>query len=238
MQEKEPTGYLIINKPKDLTSFQCINKIKKIINKKIKIGHAGTLDPFATGLLIIAIGREYTKSISSLMDEDKKYTVKAKLGTLTDTLDLTGETLIDNEKIPTKEELEKAINKIGNEYLQIPPIYSALKHKGQPLYKLAREKALKEEDIEKIAKSKSRKVKIYSLKITKYNKPYFHLEAHVSKGTYIRSLVNDIAKLTNSFATTYELERTAIGKTKLSQAVELEQIKTLDDIYLRTSDKL
>jgi tRNA pseudouridine55 synthase len=233
MEHQELTGFLLINKPKDITSFSCVNHIKKICltnGLKIKIGHAGTLDPFATGLLIICIGRQATRSIHKFMDLDKEYVVTAKLGELTDTLDLTGTVLKYNNNIPSKDELLSSIKTIGKEYLQIPPVYSALKHKGQPLYKLVREKKLNQEELEKIAQSKERNVKINKLEITDYSSPYFSFIANVSKGTYIRSLANDIAKLSGSCATTYKLERTKIGDFKIENAIHLKTIKTLQDI--------
>jgi len=242
------TGYLLINKsafakasadrPENITSFQCVNHIKKIIRQatkeKIKIGHAGTLDPFATGLLIICVGRQATKKISNFLNLDKTYLVKAKLGELTDTLDKTG-AIVEEEKEQTspaisKNALEGAIRALGAEYVQTPPIYSALKHEGQPLYKLAREKSVDQSKLEEIIKSKSRVVKLYKVELLEYEPPFFTFIAHVSKGTYIRSLANDIAKLAGSCATTYELERTKIGDFSVKDAVSLDKIKTIEDI--------
>ena len=227
------TGFLLIDKPKDITSFQCVNHIKKIINarkNKIKVGHAGTLDPFATGLLIICVGREATRELTNMLTLDKTYLVKAKLGELTDTLDLTGEIVENIDKIPTEQEIERAIDALGHEYVQTPPIYSALKHKGQPIYKLAREKNLDQEELEKIVKEKSRTVKLHEIKLLGYEAPFFTFSAHVSKGTYIRSLANDIAKQAGSCATTHELERTKIGNISLENAVSLDKIQTIEDV--------
>jgi len=231
------TGYLLINKPKNITSYDCIRAIKKVISKKIKIGHAGTLDPFATGLLIICIGRQATKNISTLLNTDKTYLVKAKLGEITDTLDQTGELIKrDTSTMPTKQELESAIKSLGKEYRQKPPIYSALKHEGKPLYKLAREKKLSQEELEKIAESKSRTVSLHKIELLEYDPPYFTFIAHVSKGTYIRSLANDIAEHAGSCATTYELERTKIGDFLIEDAVELGDLRTVEDLerYLKS----
>jgi tRNA pseudouridine55 synthase len=227
------TGFLLINKPKEITSFQCVNHIKKIINarkNKIKVGHAGTLDPFATGLLIICVGREATRELTNMLTLDKAYLVKAKMGELTDTLDLTGKIIEKIDKIPTKKEIERAITSLGHEYIQTPPIYSALKHKGQPIYKLAREKKLDQEELEKIVKEKSRTVKLHEIKLISYKAPFFTFNAHVSKGTYIRSLANDIAKQAGSCATTHELERTKIGDISLDNAIPLNKIQTVEDV--------
>lgn len=235
MHEKQtPSGYLLINKPKDITSFDCIRHIKRIVRQKIKIGHAGTLDPFATGLVIICLGRDATKSITELMNLDKTYIVKAKLGELTDTLDLTGEVLeaqAASLKLPAQEEIEQAIKKLGTNYTQTPPIYSALKHQGTPLYKLAREKQLTTEELEKIIKKKTREITIYSLKLENFDPPFFSFRTRVSKGTYIRSLANDIAKKAGSYATTYELQRVNVGKISLEKSIALDRLKTIDDIY-------
>jgi tRNA pseudouridine55 synthase len=231
------TGYLLIDKPKDITSMRCVQKIKKIIgahipaNEKIKIGHAGTLDPFATGLLLICIGKKATKSIGQLVDLEKKYVVTAKLGELTDTLDCTGQILKTAEMSNiTRDLIEKSIKKLGKTYKQKPPIYSALKHQGKPLYKLAREKKLSIEELEKIVESKTRTVDLYEVKLIDYKYPFFKFFAHVSKGTYIRSLANDIAEIFESFATTYELRRTHIGNFSVENAIKLEKIRDFDAI--------
>ncbi|HEB41679.1 MAG TPA: tRNA pseudouridine(55) synthase TruB, partial [Candidatus Dependentiae bacterium] len=131
------TGFLLLNKPPHITSFACINHIKKIIQEKIKIGHAGTLDPFATGLLIIAIGRQATRNIRYLSTLDKEYIAKAKLGELRNTFDCTGSVTQTMQTTGiTEKNLRQAIYSLGSSYKQVPPIYSALKHQGTPLYKL------------------------------------------------------------------------------------------------------
>lgn len=225
------TGFLLINKPKGITSFDCIRKIKKIIGAKEKIGHTGTLDPFATGLMIICIGKAATKRSSELMATKKEYLVSAKLGEQTDTLDCTGEVLETKTDFTiTKDDISTAAAKLGSEYTQIPPAYSALKHKGKPLYKLARNKTLPEKDLEKILKEKARSAKIYNLEILSFEKPFFKFVVECSKGTYVRSLANDIANQIGLFATTYELTRTKIEKIKLDEAVPLEKINDLNDI--------
>lgn len=199
---------------------------------RTRVGHAGTLDPFAAGLLLICVGRECTKSIAKLFDLDKTYIVKAKLGELKDTLDLTGEVIKTCDfshisgMIPpaAREKLENVIKNFGTTYEQTPPIFSALKHKGSPLYKLAREKKLATEELEKIIEKKKRTVTLHELALLNFDAPYFSFRARVSKGTYIRSLANDIAKKLGSCATTYELERTNIGTFSLENATNLEEI--------------
>ncbi|MFH1254565.1 MAG: tRNA pseudouridine(55) synthase TruB [bacterium] len=238
MQEINFSGLIKINKPVGITSYDCIRHIKRILNiKKVKIGHAGTLDPFASGLMLICIGREATKTIDQLMTQDKEYLVKAKLGELTDTLDLTGKVLeskiLESKTINpslTKQDIEKAIKELGSSYIQTPPIYSALKHQGKPLYELAREQKMETHELEEIVQKKSRLVEIYKIELLNVDLPFFTFRAHVSKGTYIRSLAEDIAQKLDLHATTYELERTKIGDYKLEDAVKLYDLKTVEDI--------
>ena len=198
-----------------------------MLGRHIKIGHAGTLDPFASGLLIVAIGKAATRSINTLVDCDKTYWVKAKLGELTDTLDHTG-TII--EHTPTAqlriEQLKEAITKIGTSYEQTPPIYSALWHEGTRLYLLARTATLTKEELDTIAAKKKRTVHIRHIELESYEHPFFTFTATVSKGTYIRSLAHDIAQRLGTCATTYTLVRTAIGPYSLADAHTLEEIIT------------
>lgn len=232
MQNIDITGTLLINKPAGITSYDCIRHIKKILRpNKPKIGHAGTLDPFASGLLIICIGRQATKNIDNLIGKDKEYLVKAKLGELTDTLDLTGN-IIEKTIIPENltKQLRSVFNHFEKSYIQTPPAYSALKFNGEPLYKLARENKISAEELAKITQAKKREVFIYRLELLNFDSPFLSFKAHVSKGTYIRSLANDISQKLNLPATTYELCRTQIGDFKLEQAVKLEEIQSIDDI--------
>lgn len=233
MQDIEITGTLLINKPVGITSYDCIRHIKTILRpNKPKIGHAGTLDPFASGLLIICIGRQATKNIDTLVGKDKEYLVKAKLGELTDTLDLTGK-IIEDTTGPiaiTKQQLQPVFDNFEKSYIQTPPAYSALKFNGEPLYKLARENKISTEELEKITQAKRREVAIHRLELLDFNAPFFTFKAHVSKGTYIRSLANDIAQKLDLPATTYELCRTQIGDFKLEQAVKLEEIKSINEL--------
>ena len=225
-------GFILINKPPGISSFDCIRHLKKIIkNKKIKIGHTGTLDNFACGLLIICIGRKATKFAGTLTDMDKKYLVKAKLGELTDTLDLTGTICATQDLIAaSKEDLSRGIKQLGNSYTQIPPIYSALKHQGKNLYELARKQKMDTATLEAIVKAKSRQVLLHEIELLDFDPPFFTFIAHVSKGTYIRSLANDIAQNLALNATTYELTRTEVGPFKLEKATALQDLQTIEDI--------
>jgi tRNA pseudouridine55 synthase len=228
------SGFLLINKPTGITSYGCIGYLKRIIRQKIKIGHAGTLDPFASGLLIVAIGREATRLMSQVMALEKTYTATAKLGELTDTLDYTGAIVetMDYSAI-TKEKMYEALVSFGSSYEQTPPFYSALKHEGDPLYKLARQGSVSPQDLEIITHSKRKTVQLYELQLVSFDSPFFAIKARVSQGTYIRSLVNDIAVRLGSCATTYTLERSAIGQFSLEKASLLTEIHTVDDINSR-----
>lgn len=223
-------GFLLINKPVDMTSFSCIKHLKRVIREKVKIGHAGTLDPFATGLLIVALGREATRLISRIMVMEKTYIATGKCGELTDTLDYTGATVCTSAHIPSEQEIRNAMASFGSSYEQIPPIYSALQHEGNRLYALARKNSMSLQELQSIAEKKRRTVQLYDLQLLSYESPQFTIKARVSHGTYIRTLVNDIAVKAGSCATTYQLARTAIGPFDLAQATDLTDIKTIEDI--------
>jgi tRNA pseudouridine55 synthase len=225
------SGFLLVNKPVGMTSYSCINHIKRILQKKVKIGHAGTLDPFASGLLIIALGRDATRLLSQAMGLRKTYRAQAQLGQLTDTLDCTGMPINTMQAdYITEDMIQQAISSFGVEYEQIPPIYSALKHEGQALYNLVRKQQKTEEELHAIVMQKRRIVHLYSVNLIAYANPSFTIEACVSQGTYIRSLMNDIAGKMGTYATTYELERTAIGPFTLSHAYKIEELCTMNDI--------
>jgi len=224
------SGFLLINKPTGITSFGCIGYLKRILKQKIKIGHAGTLDPFASGLLIVAIGREATRLIDTCMKMEKTYVATGKCGELTDTLDLTGTVIETTDSIPSQEALRHAVASFGDSYEQIPPLYSALQHQGQRLYLLARQKLMDVELLQEVAKTKSRRVHFYDFQLLSYESPFFTIQARVSPGTYIRTLVNDVALRAASYATTYTLARTAIGHYNLEQATDLGAINTIEDI--------
>ena len=233
-------GFLLINKPVGMSSYGCIGHIKRIlfhsggsqeqVRQKIKIGHAGTLDPFACGLLIVAIGREATRHLSRCMVMEKTYSAQGKCGELTDTLDCTGAIVATSRTIPSEQELRQALHSFGSQYEQIPPLYSALKYQGKPMYVLARKKMMDCEQLQEIADAKRRTIQLYDKQFLSYQSPYFTIQVRVSHGTYIRTLINDIAVRAGSCATTYELTRSAIGPFTLDQAVDILQLNTIDDI--------
>ncbi len=227
MAEQKNTGFLLINKPIGPTSHNIIDKLRRITGIK-KIGHAGTLDPFASGLLIVAVGREATRGISEFVKLDKVYEAELKLGMVSDTHDRTGTQHITrpnasvesgaahNTQHITKDQIEKVLDKFIGEQKQIPPMYSAKKVKGKKLYQLARQgKTIKREPAD---------IEIFNIELLKYKWPELKIKVHVSSGTYIRALARDIGRQLKCGAYLEELKRTAIGNYNLDQA------KTLNDL--------
>jgi len=210
---------ILIDKPIEWTSFDVVKYIRKSLQtrlkvKKIKVGHAGTLDPLATGLLIICIGKE-TKNISKYQDLSKKYTGIIKLGETTPSYDR--ETEI-NETYDYDHIDEEKVLKISKKFIgrqkQLPPIYSALKKDGKRMYKYAREKInilIEPRDIE-----------IYDFQILNFSLPYIEFIIKCSKGTYIRSVASDYGKKLNSGSHLYELKRVSIGDFSISDALRFE----------------
>ncbi|MCK4499023.1 tRNA pseudouridine(55) synthase TruB [Candidatus Babeliales bacterium] len=224
-------GFLTINKPSGITSYDCIRHIKKLLKTKIKIGHAGTLDPLASGVMIIAIGRDATKNLGTLSNLSKTYGVIAKLGETTDTLDSQG-TIIDQCKIPelSEKNIESVLKNMLGEQEQIPPVFSALKHKGTSLHKYARTGKIEAAKLEQIAEAKKRTITIHDIALISWQSPFLQFTAHVSKGTYARVLACDIAKKLNTCASTHILTRTAIGNIDIEQTHLLKNLDSLEKI--------
>ena len=211
---------LLINKPLNWTSFQVVNKIRWLIKnkfgiKKIKVGHAGTLDPLATGLLIICTGK-MTKKISSFQNQTKKYTGTFLIGSTTPSFDL--ETKPDNT-FPVdhinKDLIINATKSFIGKIKQKPPIYSAIKKDGKRLYESAR--------IGENIEINDRDIEILNFNISRINIPYIDFEVECSKGTYIRALANDFGKKLNSGATLYKLNRTKIGEYSVNKSISIEE---------------
>jgi len=223
--QSEVEGFLLVDKPTGMTSAYCLEKIKHLFTERPKIGHAGTLDSFATGLLILGLGRTATRELSRITKLDKRYQATGKLGQLTDTLDFTGTTIQESPiDTITQEMLETAIKSFGNRYHQIPPVYSALKFQGKHLSRLARSERFSEAQLQQIAREKGRDISIYECKLVSFKPPFFTIDAHVSHGTYIRAFINDIAQKIGSCATTHELRRVSIGPFTITQAQSLAQL--------------
>lgn len=223
MKEQFLNGEIIlIDKPLGWTSFQVVNKIRWLIRstfgiKKIKVGHAGTLDPLASGLLILCTGK-MTKSIEQFMGQEKEYTGTFTLGATTPSYDL--ETEIDHT-FPTDHITEELLQTTLDQFVgtidQYPPVFSALKKDGKRLYEFAREGV--EVEIP------TRKVTIRSFELTQKAIPKVDFKVICSKGTYIRSLANDYGKALNSGAHLSALRRTRIGKFNIEQAVSIEDFE-------------
>lgn len=210
------TGFLYLNKPAGVSSFWMVSQIRKVTGVK-RVGHAGTLDPFATGLLIIAVGRESTRELGKFLKKDKVYRATLRLGYESTTGDPEGEIKeIDSATKPTKKAIDAALKKFTGEIEQMPPAYSALKIGGVPAYKLAR----RGEKVE----LKSRQVTIHALKVLRYEYPELKIEAAVSSGTYIRTLAEDIGRELGTGAYLTQLERTSIDNISLKEAIGLDEL--------------
>ncbi|MCD8329174.1 MAG: tRNA pseudouridine(55) synthase TruB [Lachnospiraceae bacterium] len=212
-------GILIINKEKGFTSHDVVAKLRGILGQK-KIGHTGTLDPNAEGVLPVCLGKA-TKVCDLLTDTDKCYETVMYLGVETDTQDLTGTVLARRPVEATEEEIRAAAESFVGSYEQVPPMYSALKVNGQKLCDLARAGR----EVERAP----RPVKIYSLQILAWDLPRVRLRVECSKGTYIRTLCHDIGQRLGCGAAVEELIRTRAGRFDLSQARTLGEIETLRD---------
>jgi tRNA pseudouridine55 synthase len=244
-------GILLVDKPKTWTSFDVVNYVRKFVAqaegkkpKSTKVGHTGTLDPLATGLLVLLIGT-YTKRATELSKLDKTYEVTMKLGETSTTGDAEGKitpfvprTVISNDseksrrllhqpdeisrqarddiKKPTQDEIESALQKFTGEIMQTPPIFSAMKVNGQRAYKLAR--AGKEVKLE------PRAVKIYGIELKKYDYPFVEFIAEVSSGTYIRSLVEDLGRELDIGAYMSDLRRTKVGEFDIKDALSTKNL--------------
>ena len=209
-------GIVNIYKEKGYTSHDVVAVLRKVVGQK-KIGHTGTLDPDATGVLPVCLGRA-TKVCELLTDHDKTYEALLLLGKTTDTQDISGEVL--EEKDPahlTEEEVRSCIESFIGEYDQVPPMYSALKVNGKKLYELAREG--------KTVERKSRRVQIHGIRIVEMNLPHVRMEVDCSKGTYIRTLCHDIGEKLQVGGCMEELERTKVGRFLKEDAVTLDEVR-------------
>lgn len=224
-------GVLNIFKPKGMSSFDAVRVVKKVAGTG-KVGHTGTLDPEATGLLPICIGRA-TKIIDYIMDSEKVYEVTLKLGIRTTTYDLEGEVLEERDPSHlTEEEILNSINSFKGEYSQIPPMYSALKQNGVRLYELAR----KGIEVER----KGRLVNIYNLEDIKINNPYISMKVTCSKGTYIRSLCYDIGEKLGVFATMTQLNRAKTSVFSQEKSININELtkENINDYILSMEEAL
>ncbi|MCM1053638.1 MAG: tRNA pseudouridine(55) synthase TruB [Ruminococcus sp.] len=213
---KTNNGILIINKPKDYTSRDIVNIVGKEFETK-KIGHTGTLDPLATGVLVLCLGR-YTKLVDMLSSLEKTYIAEIKLGVLTDTLDITGNIIDEKEFNITKDDILKAFNSFIGKYEMEVPIYSAVKVNGRKLYEYARNN----EEV----KLPIKVVEIYDLELLEFKDDIIKFKARVEKGTYIRSLIRDLCKYLNTVGVMNNLTRIKQGYFSLDDAYTLDDIKS------------
>jgi len=210
---------IALNKPKDITSQDAVTKVKKILKIK-KAGHTGTLDPMATGLLLVCINRA-TRLASYFSNLAKEYRAVMKLGETTDTQDAYGKIIAKNDKIEIGNTIiEECLKSFKGRIFQQPPMYSALKHEGQPLYKLARKGIEVDREL--------REVSIYEIDLLNINSPYVTFRVACSKGTYIRTLCDDIGKKLGVGAHLFELERTAIGPFRIATSLTIEELISIN----------
>lgn len=206
---------LVVNKPEGFTSRDVVNKLSKILNTK-KIGHTGTLDPIATGVLVCLTGK-YTKLVDLLTALDKEYVAEIKLGIKTDTGDITGNVIDTSNKVILKNDILDVIKKFPKKYLQTVPKYSAVKINGKKLYEYARENI--EIELPK------REVNIYNLELISFNEDIIKIKTKVSKGTYIRSLIEDICEMLGTVGCMKSLVRTHQGIFGIDEAYTLDDIQ-------------
>jgi len=202
-----------IYKPVGVSSFDIIKKIRKVTGEK-KVGHAGTLDPLAEGVLVVGIGREATKKLGKILEQEKEYLVEIELGKISTTDDKEGEKKkINVEKKPSLQEVKKTINSFVGKIKQTPPRFSAVKIKGVPAYKLAR--------LGKEIKLKSKEVFVKEIKILRYKYPFLKLKVRTGKGVYIRALARDIGKRLGTGGYVVKLIRTKVGRFKRENCLRI-----------------
>lgn len=221
-------GFILVNKKKNMTSRDVVNSLIKILNTK-KIGHTGTLDPFAEGLLLVAVNKGL-KVVKLLNYKDKEYIAKVRLGIKTDTLDITGNILEERKENINQEEIVEVLQSFIGDYSYEVPIYSAIKVNGKKLYEYAREGKKVEIPIKDSY--------IYDIKLINIEENSFTFSVKVSNGTYIRALVRDISKKLNKIMTLEELTRTKIDSLLLKDAYTLEDIKNNNFKLLKINDLL
>jgi tRNA pseudouridine55 synthase len=213
-------GLLLIDKPSGWTSFDVVNKVRRMVAviegkkpKNCKVGHTGTLDPLATGLLVLLVGKDYTRRAQELTKLDKTYEVVMKLGETSTTGDEEGTKTAVSDIIPTEESILEALTAFTGHIRQVPPAFSAIKVDGKRAYDLAR--------AGKTVELEARPVTIYSLRLTHYDYPFAEFTADVSSGTYIRSLVEDLGTHLGVGAYMSALRRTRVGEFCLDDAVPM-----------------
>lgn len=205
-----PSGILLVNKPKGKTSFSLVSAVRRASGVD-KVGHAGTLDPLATGVLILLVGKEYTRLSDSFLHQDKEYIATLHLGIRTDSYDAEGKVLSTSTIIPTEEAILNVINEFQGTISQIPPMFSAKKVKGKKLYDLAR----KGIEVERQAQDVT-----LTTKMLHYEYPFLSIHVACSKGTYIRTIAEDIGQKLGCGAHISDLARTRSGSFSISECMD------------------
>ena len=228
-------GFIVIDKPVGITSHDVVNRVRRILGTR-KVGHTGTLDPFATGVLPVAVN-DGTKTIPFLDERFKCYEALMRLGVVTDTLDMTGKLLHEADySVVDRQSLEIVLTRFTGDISQTPPMFSAIKRDGQPLYKLARQG----EYVERVA----RQIEIKSLELLSFEPPFVGLRVSCSRGAYIRSLADDIGAALGCGAALQELRRTSSGPFEISAALTLEALEMANsgterqDLFISPYDAL
>ena len=210
-------GVFLLDKPQGMSSNDIMQKVKRIFQAN-KAGHTGALDPLATGMLPICLG-EATKFSQFLLDADKRYLVTAKLGERTDTSDAEGQ-IVETREVKVKTpEILTALEQFRGDILQVPTMFSALKHNGKPLYEYARQGITVERE--------ARPITLFELNFIEYNAPYLTLEVHCSKGTYIRTLVDDLGEVLGCGAHVTMLRRTAVADYPTEKMLDWHALQSL-----------
>jgi tRNA pseudouridine55 synthase len=206
---KSVEGLLLVDKPTGCTSFSLIRATRRCTGVQ-KIGHAGTLDPLATGVMILLLGRRFTRLSSLFLNRSKEYISRFHLGITTDTYDADGQVTGQSAKVPTLAEVEQAVLAFQGNLRQVPPMFSAKKHKGRKLYELAREGTVVERPEVEVQ---------VQLKLISYTYPHLTVHVACSKGTYVRSIAHDLGAHLGCGAHVDQLQRTAVGPFRLSQCL-------------------
>ena len=222
-----PSGMLIVNKPSGLTSHDVVARVRRLTSTR-QVGHAGTLDPLATGVLVVCLGQA-TRISEYLLGHDKRYRAKIRLGLETDTYDAAGRVIATYEVHVDQAAVRNALQQFVGPIQQVPPMYSALKRKGQKLYELARQGI----EVEREARA----VVIHSIAVHDVQLPDLTIEVHCSAGTYVRSLAHDLGVALGTGAHVLELTRTASGPFTIEQAVDLEQLTDQWSMHLHSIDE-
>lgn len=208
-------GILLVDKPASMSSFSMVAAARRRLGVK-KIGHGGTLDPFATGLIVLLIGRNYTKRADEFLNGDKEYLATLQLGMATDSFDCEGTTTLQSDKIPSLQEIQQVISSFQGHIQQVPPMFSAKKINGVRLYELAR----KGQEVERKAVSCH-----VVIEFIRYSYPTLEIRVTCSKGTYIRALADDMGKLLGSYAHLIQLRRVRSGRFCLADSIQFTTLK-------------